>query len=464
MMLTRCPACQTTFRLGPEQLRARQGEVRCGHCFHPFNALEHEIVPPSSTAHAARVTQDAYPAPSPASYRAWPHQATPEPEPPQAPHGSAAHGLAGPREAEPQEVAPQEADLQDGLPADDHPRGGLPQDTGFIVLEEKSAAAPAAEDPVLDDPHELPPPAPLPMPHGSDTTEEEATAEDVPPVLPEVLRSGRRAAADAAPDTRPSLSQPGQEDSFAGSHATGGSANIGAASDDAERPEAERPASSTPTSDTTGTTNTGTGEQDDTSLLRPAASQPAHRAAAREAPEAAHIDIEQLDAKYGRPKAPASLRQRALASLTVGLLGGLLAAQCVYLYRMEIARDLPGLRPLLETACAALKCTVPFPRDVELISVDLSDLQSEPGKPGQYILYATISNRAEYAQAWPHFELTLTDARDTPVARRVLAPHEWIPPAQHGDTFASRRAVNSRIAFAAPDLAPTGYRVGVFYP
>ena len=25
----------------PEQLHARRGEVRCGHCFHPFNALEH---------------------------------------------------------------------------------------------------------------------------------------------------------------------------------------------------------------------------------------------------------------------------------------------------------------------------------------------------------------------------------------------------------------------------------------
>ncbi|WP_418648892.1 DUF3426 domain-containing protein [Thauera butanivorans] len=333
------------------------------------------------------------------------------------------------------------------------------------MLEEKSAAAPATEDPVLDDPRELPPPPPLPMPHGSDTTEEEATAEDAPPVLPEVLRSGRRAAAGTASDTRPSLSRPGREDSVTGSRTTEDSADIGADADDAELPEAEPPASGTPASDTAGTTNTGTGEQEDhTSLLRPAAPQPAPRAAAREAPEAAHIDIEQLDAKYGRPKSPASPRQRALASLTVGLLGGLLAAQCVYLYRMEIARDLPGLRPLLETACAALNCTVPFPRDVELISVDLSDLQSEPGKPGQYILYATISNRAGYAQAWPHLELTLTDARDTPVARRVLAPHEWIPPAQHGDTFASRSAVNARIAFAAPDLAPTGYRVGKFYP
>jgi predicted Zn finger-like uncharacterized protein len=40
-MLTRCPSCQTVFRLTSEQLLARQGRVRCGSCLHPFNALDH---------------------------------------------------------------------------------------------------------------------------------------------------------------------------------------------------------------------------------------------------------------------------------------------------------------------------------------------------------------------------------------------------------------------------------------
>ncbi|KAA3653043.1 MAG: DUF3426 domain-containing protein, partial [Proteobacteria bacterium] len=40
MMRTRCPACQTLFRISSEQLRARQGMVRCGHCRHTFNALD----------------------------------------------------------------------------------------------------------------------------------------------------------------------------------------------------------------------------------------------------------------------------------------------------------------------------------------------------------------------------------------------------------------------------------------
>lgn len=39
-MLTRCPQCQTAFRVTPEQLKARQGQVRCGQCQSVFNALE----------------------------------------------------------------------------------------------------------------------------------------------------------------------------------------------------------------------------------------------------------------------------------------------------------------------------------------------------------------------------------------------------------------------------------------
>lgn len=41
MTIARCPACLTAFRVSPEQLRVRSGRVRCGHCYRPFNALDH---------------------------------------------------------------------------------------------------------------------------------------------------------------------------------------------------------------------------------------------------------------------------------------------------------------------------------------------------------------------------------------------------------------------------------------
>jgi predicted Zn finger-like uncharacterized protein len=39
-MQTRCPDCQTVFRVTPEQLKARAGKVRCGQCQSVFNALD----------------------------------------------------------------------------------------------------------------------------------------------------------------------------------------------------------------------------------------------------------------------------------------------------------------------------------------------------------------------------------------------------------------------------------------
>lgn len=39
-MYTRCPECNTVFRIAREQLEAADGEVRCGHCSGIFNALD----------------------------------------------------------------------------------------------------------------------------------------------------------------------------------------------------------------------------------------------------------------------------------------------------------------------------------------------------------------------------------------------------------------------------------------
>lgn len=40
MMITRCPACATAFRVTPDQLKLMHGKVRCGACQHVFNALD----------------------------------------------------------------------------------------------------------------------------------------------------------------------------------------------------------------------------------------------------------------------------------------------------------------------------------------------------------------------------------------------------------------------------------------
>lgn len=42
-LLTKCPHCSTTFRLGQEQLEIAGGAVRCGACYQVFHASEHIV-------------------------------------------------------------------------------------------------------------------------------------------------------------------------------------------------------------------------------------------------------------------------------------------------------------------------------------------------------------------------------------------------------------------------------------
>src|SRR5215471_12643941 len=40
---TRCPGCHTVFRVTPQQLAMREGQVRCGHCKTVFDGIGEQI-------------------------------------------------------------------------------------------------------------------------------------------------------------------------------------------------------------------------------------------------------------------------------------------------------------------------------------------------------------------------------------------------------------------------------------
>lgn len=70
-MLTRCPRCETTFRVTPDQLKARHGRVRCGHCQDVFNALDTliEAIPQTVSAPAPEAsTVEEQPAAEPTAF------------------------------------------------------------------------------------------------------------------------------------------------------------------------------------------------------------------------------------------------------------------------------------------------------------------------------------------------------------------------------------------------------------
>ncbi len=151
-----------------------------------------------------------------------------------------------------------------------------------------------------------------------------------------------------------------------------------------------------------------------------------------------------------------------LAALLLALA---LAGQVVFRFRSEIAITTPSLRPLLERLSQVLDAEVPLPRHVELVSIETSDLQNDPARGNLLILNATLRNRANYAQAFPSLELSLTDTQDVAIARRVLPPEEYLSPSVAADQpFAANTDVAVRLWIEASDIGASGYRLYVFYP
>jgi predicted Zn finger-like uncharacterized protein len=149
-------------------------------------------------------------------------------------------------------------------------------------------------------------------------------------------------------------------------------------------------------------------------------------------------------------------------ALGIVLLLFLGAGQLLYLFRVELAVLMPELRAPLTATCAALGCDVPYPHRPELMAIESSDLA--PVDKERLHLTATLRNRAPFAQAYPHLELTLTDTDDAPMLRKVLAPADYLPAGKSAAFFALRDEVAVSLHLETPGLSAVGYRLYLFYP
>ena len=142
-----------------------------------------------------------------------------------------------------------------------------------------------------------------------------------------------------------------------------------------------------------------------------------------------------------------------------------LAAQLLYHFRGEFALLFPQAKPQLAALCEALGCELPLPQRPQLMSIETSDLQADPANPGIMILSAALRNRAGFAQSLPALELTLTDAQDQPLARRVLWASDYLGRNTRTELgFAANTELGVRAYIEAAALKPTGYRLYLFFP
>jgi len=205
----------------------------------------------------------------------------------------------------------------------------------------------------------------------------------------------------------------------------------------------------------------------DMTAVEPAASRPPPRPLAPAAKRVPRQDsVAQPLPEFLEDEAPPK-RLRFLWGLLalLALLG--LAGQLLLSFRTEAALRVPELKPFLVTACKTFDCTVKLPRRPELMSIESSDLQADPGHENLVVLNAVIRNGAPFPQEYPDLEFTLTDESDQAVVRRVLAPADYVAtPRSQGalNGIGPGAEVVVRLYFDTSRVRATGYRLYLFFP
>lgn len=168
-------------------------------------------------------------------------------------------------------------------------------------------------------------------------------------------------------------------------------------------------------------------------------------------------------------------RRKAVSSRVVwkrlgyGVLSLLLAllflGQLVYFLRGEIVSRQPEWRTGLEGACEVVGCRIPLARDLKLLRIESSSLETDPEQPAHARLRISLVNRSNAEQTWPHLILKLTDAKNAPLAQKAFSPAEYRPkdgkPA-YGVRPMSEQELTVDLDLAAIEAA--GYEVRLHYP
>ncbi|WP_312756319.1 DUF3426 domain-containing protein [Pulveribacter sp.] len=402
--ITRCPHCATAFRVVADQLRIGDGWVRCGQCKEVFDATE-QLGPEEPAPLLADMPMDRL---------ATPHAAPTRAAPP----------------AEPSVWSSARA-----APAPVQPSIQAPASAPVTVLAPQPAPAAAAPAPW----QQLPPP-PVPA---------FLLATPVPPAVQEESAANAPAPADevqAPVASEPALSEELPQEIEEAPEALPEPAAQVLPLDEgpvADADEAEPPLAA-PAEETVPSPPLRTYPAEDEDEEIPLG------------PEPEFVRIARRSAFWRQPAV------RGLLALLVLALAALLAGQAALHYRDALSARYPQARVALQQLCARLGCMLQPPRDISAVVIDSSSFLKARGDASRYELQVALKNTAAHPVAMPLLELTLTDAQDQLLVRRVLRPEGELG--------------------AAPELAPAavwsatapvqleggtpvaGYRLLAFYP
>ncbi len=157
-------------------------------------------------------------------------------------------------------------------------------------------------------------------------------------------------------------------------------------------------------------------------------------------------------------------RHRGLWIFATLLAGLLLCLQIAFAYRMTLVMEFPALQPRLTRLCTVLGCSMPLPRQADQLRLEWSELTYVPDHPTLIQLSATLRNLAQYEQALPLLELTLTDNQERVVARRVFKPAEYLNTSEKARrSLPGHDELHAFLQLETGELKSTGYSLYWFY-
>jgi hypothetical protein len=185
-----------------------------------------------------------------------------------------------------------------------------------------------------------------------------------------------------------------------------------------------------------------------------------------------HAASEPVDDGGAGPRTPHGAGRRrswrlAILVLAIVLLLVLLA-QVLYRQRDAVAARHPALRPVLARLCDVAGCTIgPLrrPGDVAIEGATFTHAQDDD----RYRLAFALRNQAGVPLAMPAIELSLLDAQERAVVRRVLMPADFgvaqsILPALAEQAGAVSFTLDDGAGGDAPLPRIAGYAMVAFYP
>ncbi|WP_422088245.1 zinc-ribbon and DUF3426 domain-containing protein [Variovorax sp.] len=461
-LVTRCPACTTTFKVVRDQLRISDGWVRCGRCSHVFDAtLDLHEAPDGATAGASPAMQGGY-MPGLVESSSEPKTA---PSPVPVPPPPAAAPVQAAEDADFFDDEPEHQHRQDSSPKTPSPSlppvvmPPLPSPLDFsLALPEHGIAA---DEPWSDldntEPAWKPPQSSLPPFPSIDLNLASPPPSPPPPAppLPVKPQAARmRTLVERASDDGEGEREQEEKDhdqvqmQKALRRARIKSAKIASAKAREERAAAKAASSASVVQ------AVETESEPDFSLSSTFEPPPGHPLSEEDDPADASPDFWQRKGV------------RAVLVLLAVLAVLLLVVQVIRHERDGIAARQPNLRPALAALCQYTGCELAALRQIGDIVIDGAAFAREKSGSNDYRLSFTLRNGATVPLAMPAVELSLLDTQERAVVRRVLMPADYGAPsvlAARADRAASLPlTLSASEAAVLPPIA--GYRVEAFYP